>query len=190
MKKEPVFIDDILQQITAATEAVVLPKIQANETAAFGSTKIQSLQFSKSSFDELIETLAQKDGTSQQLKKYPIVHLVQDYTVQRGADIGFYGSTSLNIIIIHQTENTYKIEQRDEKVFKPVLWPIYYEFLAQLADSGWTGGNDTGEYRHAVTKRAFWGKRQLEGRANKLNDYVDAIEINNLQVKFNLKYCP
>ncbi len=188
----PVYIEDIIGEVVAATSSEVLPTIQANETAIFGRTNIQQIRYSKSSFDELIETLAQQDsgGSTTQKLKYPLVHFVQDFTVQRGQDVGSYGSTSLNIIFIHQTENIYKIEDRDEKVFKPVLWPIYYEFMAQLFKSKWTWGNNTGEFRHNVTKRAFWGNRKLEGRENKLNDYVDAIEISNLQIKFNFNNCP
>lgn len=186
----PVYIDDIIGEVNTAMSTKVLSTIQQNEVDVFGSTKIQQIRYSKSSFTELIETLAQADGSAEEkYNKYPLTHLVQDLVIERGQDVGSFGSANLNIIFIHQTENTYKISDRDEKVFKPVLWPMYYEFMRQLFKSGWTWGNDTGEYRHRVIKRAFWGNRQLKSSALTLNDYVDAIEIQNLQIKFNYENC-
>jgi hypothetical protein len=196
----PVYIDDIIGDIVQATaDAIVLKgttttllqTIQANEIAALGSTLIQGIRYSKSSYEELIENLAQADGSTEgRYNKYPLIHLVQDVSVKRGEDIGAYGTTSLNIVFIHQTEQTYKIEDRDAKVFKPVLWPMYYQFMASLFNSGWAWGDDTAEYKHTVTKKAFWGNRKLATASkNILNDYVDAIEVNNLQVKFNYRNC-
>lgn len=198
-----VYIDDIIEEVVEEAQNAVfnpflplsqqktlLETIQDNEEAALGSTSIQQISFSKSSFDELIETLSQKDRSPEErFNKYPLVHLVQDIAVERGQDVGLYGSSSLNIIFIHQTVQTYKIEDRDEKVFKPVLYPIYYMFLEQLKKSNWIFGTDVGEFRHRFIKRAFWGNRNLEGSKNILNDYVDAIEIQNLQIKFNYTNC-
>lgn len=197
----PVYVDDIIGEVVQATsDAVVnnltnqtlLGKIQANETAALGSTMIQQIRYSKSSFKELIETLLQADKSGEErFNKYPLIHLVQDIIVERGVDVGLYGTASLNIIFIHQTVQTYKISDRDEKVFKPVLYPIYYEFMDQLRRSNWIFGSfaETGEFRHRMIKRAFWGNRKLESSENILNDYVDAIEIQNLIIKFNFSNC-
>lgn len=204
MRIEPVYIDDIIGEVVQATSAAIVDKknnpgqsllglIQANETEALGATMIQQIRYSQSSFDELIETLAQADGSGEErYNKYPLIHLVQDITIERGQDVGIFGSAPLDIIFIHQTVNTYKIEDRNSKVFKPVLWPMYYEFMFQLSKSGWVYGtnSDTGEFRHRVTKRAFWGNRQLKGSKNILNDFVDALEVQNLQVKFNYTNCP
>lgn len=181
------YIEDIIEEAVDKTSEKVLSIIQANETAALGSTLIQGIRYSKSSFDELIETLAQADGSPEENKtKYPLVHLVQDLFIKRGEDVGVFGSGDFNLVIIHQTDLNYKIEDRDVKVFKPVLWPIYFELLRQLHKSKWIFGSDvaTGEFKHTLIKRAFWGTRQLEGAKNKLNDYVDALEIRNLNLKY------
>lgn len=200
----PVYIEDIIGEVVAATSAAnmaergqpvktLLETIKANETAALAHPSlIKSIRYSKSSYQELVENLAQADKGGGQFifDKYPLIHLVQDVTVQRGRVVGSFGEANLNIVFVHQTVDTYKVEDRDAKVFKPVLWPIYYEFLHQLWRSGWTTGNDVGEYQHDVTKHSFWGTRQLSAGKNKLNDYVDAIEIQNLKIKFNFKNCP
>lgn len=199
---QPVYVDDIIGEIVNGMAATIVVKpdttflqsILSAETAVLGSSLITGIRYSKSSYEELIETLAQADTTSRvdvgMYSKYPLIHLVQDVSVKRGEDIGLYGTANLNLVFIHQTEQTYKIEGRDANVFKPVLWPMYYQFMASLANSGWTFGNDTGEYKHTVTKRAFWGTRKLTTSGkNMLNDYVDAIEVNNLQVKIRLTDC-
>ena len=186
----PVYIDDIIGEVVGAVSTSILEQLKENETSALGGTKIQQIRYSKSSYNELLENLAQADGSSEErFNKYPLTHLVQDVVVDRGNEVGVYGTASLNIIFIHQTEQTYKIEQRDEKVFKPILWPMYYEFLAQLYNSGWVVFNDVGEYRHQVIKRAYWGNRKLKSSELILNDFVDAIEIRNLQLKFYFKNC-
>ena len=188
----PVYIDDIIEEVVQATSDEVLTTIQANETEVLGSSLIQQIRFSKSSFDELIETLFQADKSGEErFTKYPLVHLVQDIAIERGSDIGFYGTTNLTIVFIHQTQQNFKTDERDEKVFKPVLWPIYYEFMEQLKRSAWilNPWQNTGEFRHRVIKRAFWGNRKLETTKNILNDYVDAIEVQNLQLKINYSNC-
>lgn len=201
MTTAPVYITDIIGEIVEATSDAVVQKnptksllevIQANEAAALGRTMIQQIRYSKSSFDELIATLAQADGSSEEkFNKYPLIHLVQDVVEERGQDVNVYSSSLLNIIFIHQTDQNYKIDDRDEKVFKPVLWPMYYQFMEELKKSEWVFGDydTTGEFRHRVIKRAFWGNRNLQGSKNILNDYVDAIEIQNLQLKINFSNC-
>lgn len=188
----PVYIDDIIGEVVQATSDKVLATIISNEIAATGSSLIQQIRYSKSSFDELIETLAQEDKSSVgRFTKYPLIHLVQDVSIERGGDIGFYGLTNLNIIFIHQTRQAYKTQEREDKVFKPVLWPIYYEFMEQLKMSAWITNTwqVTGEFRHRVTERGFWGTRQLQASKNILNDYVDAIEVQNLSIKINYSNC-
>ncbi|GAC1392813.1 MAG: hypothetical protein NVSMB46_09590 [Candidatus Saccharimonadales bacterium] len=185
-----VYIPDIIGDVVKATQDKVLSQIQAAETLALGSSMIQQIRYSKSSFDELIETLAQADGSKdERFNKYPLIHLVRDFPEDRGQDAGVYATATLGIVFIHQTVNTYKIDDRDEKVFKPVLIPIYEEFLRQLWKSSWTFGNDKGQYKHRKINRAFWGNRNLQGAKNMLNDYVDAIEVINLQLKFNFSNC-
>ena len=140
----PVYIDDIIGEVIQATSAAILPTIIANETAALGSSLIQQIRFSKSSFDELIETLGQADKSGvERFNKFPLTHLVQDMVINRGADTGIFGTATVNIIFVHQTQQNFKTEERDEKVFKPVLWPIYYQFLEQLKKNNWVGQTET-----------------------------------------------
>jgi hypothetical protein len=187
----PVYVVDIIEEAVAATSAAVLAKIQANETEALGETMIQQLSYYKCSFDELIETLNQLDQSGEErYKKYPLVGLMRDFREQRGREAGIYCEVNLRIIIAHQTVNTYKEQDREQKVFRPVLYPIYYELMRQLAYHKMVFQFGPDEIRHDKTDRAYWGTRQQQGTdKNMLNDYVDAIEIENLTLKINFPNC-
>lgn len=188
---EPVYVVDVIEDVVTATSAAILATIQANETEIFGETTIAALSYHKGSFDELIEDLSQKDGSREErYKKYPLIYLVRDFEEVRGREAGIYCSVSLRVIIVHQTEQTYKITDRETKVFRPVLYPIYNEFMRQLSLSPMINQSGVENLRHIKIDRAYWGKNQQQG-SNKtaLNDFVDAIEIRNLELKINYSYC-
>lgn len=189
----PVYVVDVIGQVVSATETEVLSVIKANEDAVFGAgeTRISSLGYYKGSFEELIEDLAQKDGSQEErYKKYPLVYLVRDFEEVRGREAGIYCSVSLRVIIIHQTQQTYKIKDRETRVFKPVLYPIYNEFMRQLSLHPMINQSGVENIRHIKIDRAYWGQNQQQA-SNKvaLNDYVDAIEIRNLELKINYSNC-
>lgn len=190
MSDMPIYIVDIIGDVVTATKNAVIATIRQNEVDAIGGSLMQTISYSRSSFDELIETLAQKDKPVETRNaKYPLIHLVRDFSEDRGKVTGIYAEVNLNIIIIHQTENTYKIEDREEKVFKPVLYPIYYEFMKQLAKHKLVHVDSYKMIPHRKWDRAFWGNRQLYASKNKLNDYVDAIELQNINLKIDFSNC-
>ena len=187
----PVYIVDIMSQVVANVSTEVLSQVQANETAALGSTLMQTIDFQYGHKRELIETMMQwdKDPTLR-YQKYPLVYLVQDFKEARGADVGIYATLGLNIIIAHHTVQTYKITDRYTNVFKPVLYPIYYSLLNQLAI--YPGINEGVQEMlvHDKWDRSYWGRAAAAGTDKvTLNDFVDAIEINNLVLKINLLNC-
>lgn len=188
----PLYIVDVIGEVVAATEAVVLATIQENEAVALGRTTIETVNYQKGHKVELIQTLIEMDrANAYQAKKYPLVYLVQDFTEKRGRRVGEYAEANLSIIIAHQTEQTRKVDDRYTKVFKPVLYPIYYELLEQIAKHPiifQANGDDMG---HDKTDRLYWGRVAAGGGTdqNKLTDFVDAIEITNLNLKFYFKTC-
>ena len=199
---EPIIVTDIIGEVVTATSnaivkrnpnKILLQVIQENETAALEQQSlIKNIRYSKSSFDELIETLAQADkvdATGGREYKYPLIHLVRDFAEDYGVVPGYSIDVSLNIIFVHQTVATYKIDDRDDKVFKPVLIPIKEEFITQLAKHKQIVAVHRSKIPYREWKRAFWGTRQLQGAKNKLADYVDAIELENLKLKIIQKPC-
>jgi len=190
----PVYIVDIIGEAVAGTTAEILPTLITNEQAVAedGVSLIRTIDYQYGHRMELIQTLAQMDKSDEMAResKYPLVYLVQDFIETRGKIPGVYAEVSLNIIIAHQTSNTYKITDRMAKVFKPVLYPIYYTLLDKLADHVQINEYSEDIIIHQKIDRSYWGTSTVGGNeANALNDYVDAIEINNLSLKILYKNC-
>lgn len=183
----PLYVVDEIEAIVALVNTAILATIQANETAALGSTNIELISYHKGSYLELLETLQQKDSSNTQRKqKYPLVFVPMPFTEKRGRVQGVYADVRLRVLIIHQTEATYKVTDRYTNVFKPVLYPIYYEFLRQLA--GYKGIYPAYEdlLTHDKEDLDFAGRNTLGNNKDGtlLNDYADVIDIQNLELKF------
>jgi hypothetical protein len=189
----PLYIVDVIGEIVAAVQAAMLTTIQENETAALGRTTIETVNYQKGHKVELIQTLMEMDrANAYQAKKSPLIYLVQDFTEKRGRKVGEYTEANLNIIIAHQTESTRKVDDRYTKVFKPVLYPLYYELLEQIAKHPLIFQANGDDITHDKTDRLYWGRVAAGGGndQNKLTDFVDAIEITNLNLKFYFNKCP
>lgn len=193
MITKPVYIEDIFGDVVSKTQTDVLSKIQAAETAALGQTGIQNINYQYGHFRELIQTLAQWDtDLSLRSQKYPLVFLVGDFKESRGKKAGVYADISPNIVICHQTEATYKATDRMAKVFKPVLYPIYYSLLNQLSKCSMTFAASPDLISHDKWNRKYWGTGPIQtgGSDNlMLNDFVDAIDIQNLELKIDYQPC-
>lgn len=185
-----VYIVDIIGEVVQAVQVSILATIQANEAAALGTTNIQAINYQFGPFEELIETLAQYDtDINLRNQKYPLIYLVTDFKEQRGQQAGVYANTRLNIAICHQTQPAYKSAERKANVFEPVLYPIYYAFMEQLTKNSLTMAGSPDLLQHDKTDRYYWGTKELGTSRSKLADYVDAIEIENLQAKFDYQPC-
>lgn len=181
----PVYIVDEFQSIVSTMTPNILPTIQANETAALGrATMIRTINYDYGHFKELISKLAALDKSDQmRFIKYPLVYLVQDFPEDRGQRPGIYADITINIVVCHQTESMYTIQDRMAKVFKPVLYPIYYALLDAIYDHPLFNVDDSGLIGHRKIDRGYWGRTAIGGNdANTLNDYVDAIDITNIRI--------
>lgn len=188
---QPLYIVDIIGEVVAATAAVVLDDIKANEALALSDSNIVTINYQKGHKIELIERLLQM-GKAQDFaaQKYPLVYLVQDFDERRGRDTGIYAEAQLSIIIAHHTQKTHLVDDRYAKVFKPVLYPIYYELLNQLSKHKLIANADPEAIEHTKTDRLYWGKQSAGGNDGlALTDVLDAIEIQDLQLKFYYKTC-
>ncbi len=125
------------------------------------------------------------NSTTQKGKMFPAVILFTDIPVRVGQPMGFYGQANLNLIIANWTEQKYTSTERLEKVFKPILYPIKKEFLNQFYKH--INFTFPGELQYTEIDRYYYGST-IENK-NVFNDYVDCIEIQNLQVTINNKTC-
>lgn len=132
---------------------------------------------------EINDRLLKKDGDGgSKRQKYPLIALRLDTTekVENG-----YQAYNLNIAILAFTDSNFNAEQRYEKVFKPLLYPLYELFFKKLDDSGlftWDA-NDMEMPSHTKIDRPYWGTNASEANvANIFSDPLDAIEILDLKL--------
>lgn len=140
---------------------------------------------------EIVDKLAQKDQSrTHKYKKYPLIALLQDFREVITRDANVYREVNLNILIVKSTLEVYSAKDRYEKNFKPFLYPIYYELLKELSSSRYILNYSPNRISHTKIDRLFWGKQGAYGNtANIANDKLDAIEIQNLNLKFNREKC-
>lgn len=190
---KPVYIVDIIEAVVQKVTTKILATIQENEANILGSSLITTINYQYGHFRELIQTLAQWDSSpALRVQKYPLVWLVTDFGEDRGRKPGVYADVNLNIVICHQTDGQYKSAERKEKVFVPVLYPIYYTLMDQFAKSDMTFAASPDLISHSKWDRYYWGTSKLVGAGNDrsaLNDFVDAIELQNLSLKIDYQPC-
>jgi hypothetical protein len=130
--------------------------------------------------------LAASKDVEKQYKKYPLVALRLDIPETNSAGMVYF---SLNIAILANTEKNYNAEDRYDKVFKPVLYPLYELFLNRFRQAGLFIFKDSIP-QHTKIDRPYWGTTQKEGNvANILSDPLDAIELVDLKFSKTLNNC-
>lgn len=134
---------------------------------------------------EIVKRLQElSNSTTLQDKKFPLIILFTDITIDRSL-IGFYGAVNLRILIANITQPEYISEQRTALNFKPVLHPIKEELIKQIGlHRQFTSEN---EITFKETDMYFYGS-QINNK-NIFNDYIDAIELKNIQVNIKNKIC-
>ena len=138
---------------------------------------------------EIANRLSQKTKDPSFSKKmFPLIALKLDTIETIRGDVNDF---RLNIVIATYTDKNYTSDQRYINVFKPVLYPLYQQFLTQFKNSGqffWDG--DQLYPPHTKLDRPLFGKEDANGNvANLLNEPVDAIEIVDLKFYAQNKTC-
>lgn len=138
---------------------------------------------------EIANRLKAKDGlVDQKNAKYPLIALRLDTEQEIGEG---FPKQNLNLIIATLTKKGYNAEQRYANVFKPILEPLYLQFMRALRESGlfiWPGLQDLPV--HTRVDRPYWGTPDPEANvANLFDDPIDAIEIIGLKINSLDKTC-
>jgi len=183
---QPTYIEDDLRIITESVSVALLAQLQEAQPT------IEGVFFKFGTARELSESLIQLGKTdSGKTKKYPLIYMFVDVREPVGF-VGNYEQLSLRLAIINFTKPTFKAEERLENNFKPILLPIYREFLRQLTLSGdmFLGASAVENISHTMIKRYYWGTEVQESHdGNPFPDFIDGIEIDNLQLKHYLTRC-
>jgi hypothetical protein len=167
-------------------EYIVVDELGAVVEAVKTALDLGALNYQYGYVEELNQTLTQwaKDP-EYSLLRFPLVWVMQPFTIVRGKP-GIYGSVEgLRIFIIQSSQKTLRAAERMEGNFKEVIYPIYRELLNQLNES--VAFVDAPQRKHRFTDRYYWG----EAQQSVLSDVVDCSEISNLELDIhNNQNCP
>ena len=143
------------------------------------STVNHPIYFFYGYWPEIVQDIMAK-GRSRTLEKqcYPAIMLNANFSRKKNE----YDRTQINptFHIIAQTDANYSANDRIENIYKPIIYPIYDKFLKQIHDS-------RKFFVSSVIEREEQDLYYLRGgdkSQNKINDYVDALEVKfpNLQL--------
>jgi hypothetical protein len=185
---EPVYIVDIFRDIVAATSTALLTQLQAVDPLITG------IRYEYGHYNDIRERILaySKTGTK---AVYPLVALFEDFRISHKQP-GITGIANLKLIIVHSSKKDVTRVQRETNVFRPVLYPIYHEFLKQLKLSGKFMLFIAGEVPHDQINRPHWGDPELykgttatTGTGYIFNEVLDGIEITNLSLITYLPNC-
>jgi hypothetical protein len=141
---------------------------------------------------EIAETLINHGKTHQYaVQKYPRVMLLCDFRETEPETGDYEAVATVQILIVAGSNPTFRAEDRIEKVFKPVLIPIYEELMGELKHNT--------PYVSVIGEWERIKRYYLSGALNDavrtlgvgsqnvkslFNDHLDGIEIRNLKLKF------
>lgn len=162
---------DILREVTTKTSNKLGSLLNGNQ-----------LNFLHGHPTEILNTLitmtqAYAVDSSQPLK-YPLVAVFQDFPEKK--DGLLTKATIPSMVIATLTDNAYTAPMRYDINFRPLLYPIYEEFLKQLTKHESIVPMESNLIVHTKVDRLYWGT-QTAGKS--LNDYVDAIEMMNTELR-------
>jgi hypothetical protein len=184
MKESRVIVDEI---------SAVVAKVSAAKTSELQifDAGITGVHYEHGHPIEIVETLTQlSQAPESRFSRYPIICLFQDFPETVSEAPGIDREISLHIVIARATISTLKASQRYDQNFRPILYPVYYEFLKQLAKSPAFTVKSADQIRHVKTDRLYWGREGLfKNDGNIFNDWIDCIELKDLKLKVNFKLC-
>lgn len=171
--------------VTRVEEAVI-----ANTALDWGSMP-KKVYFIQGHPLEIVNVLLSlTKGPTTKNKKYPLVALFRDFRedVSEGAH-GYTVSARPRLLICTLTQPNFRADEREAKNFIPILQPIFEELVGQIRLSAAFGAPTVKDMGIVKWDRYYWGTQVAD--ANVLNDYIDAIEIEGINLKLiNNLICP
>ena len=166
-------------------ENVILVDIMTEVIQSMSVPNVAPVNYVPGRNAQILKALQQLDN-SITLKglKYPLIAMLMPVREKRGVE--FYASVRIpRIVIAHLTKSGDGNESVLEKynsdgVFKTILYPCYYEFLKRLAFHRLTNCQDPDSIIHEKMDNP--GQQPVGENSN---DYIDSIEILNLEITLN-----
>lgn len=183
----PQYLVQTMPGIVAKVSATKLPELKIVDN------NITGVHFKYGHPNDIKNELLLKGKVNPE-QKYPLIVLFEDFKLAHRQP-GITGIATLTMIILMTSQKAYTRQERENRVFIPVLRPIYEEFLKQLKLSGKFMIYDESTIRHDQIDRPHWGDPEHYKTGPKGNesyifqDCLDGIELSNLQLITYLKNC-
>jgi hypothetical protein len=147
---------------------------------------LSSLNYQYGYSRELNETLKQYASNDDfSVKKFPLVWLQQPFTIVKDLTGAVHGTIlSLRLFICTGTEVNLKSTERMSKIFKPILYPIYYELMTQIDLSTGFHSTSADQINHTIIDRYFWAEDE-----EIIGDKVDCLVLDIQNLVIAKKYC-
>lgn len=169
-KDETIFVVDIIGDIVAKTATEL--GIHINYVYGDAIDIIRNLQ-------DKDKSVTLKDT------KYVLIALYMPFIERRGDTVPLYADVVVRRITIATLTNSDDEPMvRYQNTFKPILYPVYESFLLNFAHDHHISCKDPNSIIH--TKVDVMGAMPISG----INDFVDCINLDNLQFSINAtKFC-
>jgi len=131
---------------------------------------------------ELNNWLNSVNGDPEGQNKYPMVWVMQPFTIVRGVTPSIYGRVNdLRIFIMNESKKDSLAEERMADNFKPIIYPIYRSLLQNICLSPAFSTDVPENISHNVIDR-YWIKDLG------LDDTIDCIELRISDLGINNNY--
>lgn len=140
------------------------------------------------SFKELQKLLI--DKSKEQEDRYPLLFLLLDLEEEMESEGKNVSASSQTYILLNSTNKAWTSTQRMENQYKTVLYPLYESFINTIKSSIYFL-DSLDEYNNLphIRKDRFYYSSTDAKEQNVLSAYLDAIEINNLELKLSQEVC-
>lgn len=182
-------ISDAFRQLVSDTETALI----ADSTVVFPVGVPKKVYFMQGNIKEVNAKLTKlTQSPDHKGKKYPLVILFRDIKEDLSeSQYGYQTEFNAKIAIITLTQATYDTEQREQNTFMPILIPVFQELIDQIRLSSAFGMPTVEQMRIEKYDCYFYGSGLAASAAergndkNLFNDFVDAIDVQNISLKLN-----
>lgn len=139
---------------------------------------------------EITRRLTEKQGgVTTPSKRFPLIWLVIPFNEHYGDTEQVCELSKLQIMIACLTNKDSTTPDRMADNFVPRLFPIYDELIKQITISGFF--SEIGyNVPHDKINQPYWdGKENGPNQANMFDDFIDAIQLKNIQLTVNEQTC-
>jgi hypothetical protein len=128
---------------------------------------------------------AMSQTAAQRTRKYPAILLLQDFVERKSYQMHIETEVNLQLLIVMGSDTNYPASARYDKVFKPVLYPVYDSLMKSLYRDSRLATEYGGIPHNKIDRPNISGFQiRIQGKTEQLfYDCLDAIEINNLNLK-------